>query len=264
MVFADICGRAQAEAGGSSDRVRAGRRRGSGRLPRRRVGHGCRQGRGDGGGHGRRPGRLRDGRPAAAEAIDPQDLHPDDRRAPARSSPRPTSSPTALAGRSGSGVPRPSPTASILDPELTVSLPAALTAWTGLDAFVHALEASTNVRRHAWNDLYAHAALSLIAGALEKAVRDPTDLDARGRMLLGAAYAGIAIDNCSAAMAHNVSHALAALVTRAPRSRHGACPRSHPRLAGGSRRRGRSRRLPPRAAWSPDARALVPLVRANC
>jgi alcohol dehydrogenase len=99
----------------------------------------------------------------------------------------------------------------ILDPELTVTLPAALTAWTGLDAFVHALEASTNVRRHAWNDLYAHAALALIAGALERAVRDPHDLDARGRLLLGAAYAGIAIDNCSAAMAHNISHALAAL-----------------------------------------------------
>jgi alcohol dehydrogenase class IV len=99
----------------------------------------------------------------------------------------------------------------ILDPELTLSLPASLTAWTGFDAFVHALEASTNVRRHAWNDLYAHAALALIAGALETAVRDPHDLDARGRMLLGAAYAGIAIDNCSAALAHNISHALAAL-----------------------------------------------------
>lgn len=99
----------------------------------------------------------------------------------------------------------------ILDPELTITLPAPLTAWTGLDAFVHALEASTNVRRHAWNDLYAHAALSLIAGALETAVRDPQDLDARTRMLLGAGYAGIAIDNCSAAMAHNISHALAAL-----------------------------------------------------
>jgi alcohol dehydrogenase class IV len=103
------------------------------------------------------------------------------------------------------------PARVILDPELTVSLPAALTAWTGLDAFVHALEASTNIRRHAWNDLYAHAALALIAGALETAVRDPHDVDARGRMLLGAAYAGIAIDNCSAAMAHNISHALAAL-----------------------------------------------------
>jgi alcohol dehydrogenase class IV len=99
----------------------------------------------------------------------------------------------------------------ILDPELTSSQPAALTAWTGLDAFVHALEASTNVRRHAWNDRYAHAALALIAGALEAAVRDPHDLAARSRMLLGAAYAGIALDNCSAALAHNISHALAAL-----------------------------------------------------
>jgi alcohol dehydrogenase class IV len=99
----------------------------------------------------------------------------------------------------------------ILDPELTLSLPAALTAWTGLDAFVHALEASTNIRRHAWNDLYAHAALGLIAGTLETAVRDPRDLAARSRMLVGAASAGIALDNCSAAMAHNISHALAAL-----------------------------------------------------
>jgi alcohol dehydrogenase len=99
----------------------------------------------------------------------------------------------------------------ILDPELSTTLPPHLTAWTGLDAFVHALESCTNVRRHAWNDLYAHRALGLIAGALETAVREPADLAARGDMLLGAAYAGIAIDNCSAGLAHNLSHALAAL-----------------------------------------------------
>ena len=99
----------------------------------------------------------------------------------------------------------------ILDPELTTTLPPHLTAWTGLDAFVHALEASTNVRQHAWNNLYAHKALGLIAGALQTAVREPENLAARGDMLLGSAYAGIAIDNCSAALAHNLSHALAAL-----------------------------------------------------
>ena len=99
----------------------------------------------------------------------------------------------------------------ILDPELTTTLPPHLTAWTGLDAFVHALEASTNVRQHPWNNLYAHQALGLIAGALETAVREPENLAARGDMLLGSAYAGIAIDNCSAALAHNLSHALAAL-----------------------------------------------------
>jgi alcohol dehydrogenase class IV len=99
----------------------------------------------------------------------------------------------------------------ILDPELTSSLPPHLTAWTGLDAFVHALESCTNTRRHGWNDLYAHRALGLIAGALETAVKEPENLAARGDMLLGAAYAGIAIDNCSAGLAHNLSHALAAL-----------------------------------------------------
>jgi alcohol dehydrogenase class IV len=99
----------------------------------------------------------------------------------------------------------------ILDPELSTTLPPQLTAWTGMDAFVHALESCTNVHRHEANDLYAHKALSLIAGSLETAVREPRNLAARGRMLLGSAYAGIAIDNCSAALAHNISHALAAL-----------------------------------------------------
>lgn len=99
----------------------------------------------------------------------------------------------------------------ILDPELTVSLPPHLTAWTGADAFVHALEASTNRWRTAGNDLFAHQALRLISGALETAVRAPSNLEARGKMLLGSAYAGVAIDNCGTAIAHNISHALAGL-----------------------------------------------------
>ena len=97
----------------------------------------------------------------------------------------------------------------ILDPELT--LPPQPTAWTGLDAFAHALESCTNRRRHPANDLFAHTALGLISGALETAVNQPRNLAARSRMLLGSAYAGIAIDNCGAGMAHNISHALAAL-----------------------------------------------------
>ena len=103
------------------------------------------------------------------------------------------------------------PSTVILDPELTVSLPPHLTAWTGLDAFVHALESCTNKWRHDGNDVYAHHALSLISGALETAVHEPKNLEARGNMLLGSAYAGISIDNCNVAMAHNISHALAAL-----------------------------------------------------
>jgi len=99
----------------------------------------------------------------------------------------------------------------VLDPELTLTLPPPLTAWTGLDAFVHALEACTNRNATAGNSLTSHKALTLIAGALETAVAEPGNAAARGALLLGSAFAGIAIDNCGTAVAHNISHALAGL-----------------------------------------------------
>jgi len=99
----------------------------------------------------------------------------------------------------------------ILDPALTVSLPAHLTAWCGLDAFIHAFEASTNRNAHAGGRFYGHEALRLLTGALETAVKEPENLEARGKVLLGSCYAGIAIDNCGTAIAHNISHALAGL-----------------------------------------------------
>ena len=99
----------------------------------------------------------------------------------------------------------------VLDPALTLSLPPALTAWTGLDAFVHALESCTNRNATAGNSLTAWKALTLIAGALETAVTQPGNLRARGDLLLGSALAGVSIDNCGTAVAHNISHALAGL-----------------------------------------------------
>ena len=99
----------------------------------------------------------------------------------------------------------------ILDPALTATLPANLTAWCGLDAFVHAFEASTNRNAHAGAKVFAHEALRLITGSLETAVKEPNNLEARGMVLLGSCYAGIAIDNCGTAIAHNISHAMAGL-----------------------------------------------------
>jgi alcohol dehydrogenase class IV len=99
----------------------------------------------------------------------------------------------------------------ILDPVLTTTLPADITAWCGLDAFVHAFEAATNRNTHRGGQFYAHEALRLITSALERAVREPGNMEARGRVLLGSCYAGIAIDNCGTAVAHNISHALAGL-----------------------------------------------------
>jgi alcohol dehydrogenase class IV len=99
----------------------------------------------------------------------------------------------------------------LLDPALTATLPADLTAWCGMDAFIHAFEAATNRNTHAGGKLYAHEALRLITGALEAAVKEPDNMEARGKVLLGSCYAGIAIDNCGTAVAHTVSHALAGL-----------------------------------------------------
>ena len=99
----------------------------------------------------------------------------------------------------------------ILDPVLTMTLPASLTAWCGFDAFIHAFEAATNRNTHRGAQFYAHQALRLITGALETAVKQPNDIAARGDVLLGSCFAGIAIDNCGTAIAHNISHALAGL-----------------------------------------------------
>ncbi len=99
----------------------------------------------------------------------------------------------------------------ILDPALTKTLPASLTAWCGFDAFIHAFEAATNRNSHRGAQFYAHQALRLITGALETAVKQPNDIAARGDVLLGSCFGGIAIDNCGTAIAHNISHALAGL-----------------------------------------------------
>ena len=103
------------------------------------------------------------------------------------------------------------PGVAILDPELTAGVPPHITASTGLDALVHAIEACTNRHRHDGNDLYCHRAIALIAANLERAVKDPSNIEARGAMLLGSCYAGIGIDNCGTALAHNISHAIADL-----------------------------------------------------
>lgn len=97
----------------------------------------------------------------------------------------------------------------VLDPELTLSLPPALTAWTGMDALVHAFEASTNRRTNAGAQLHGHHALRLVSQSLVRAVAPPNDIEARGTLMLGSFHAGVAIDNCNCAIAHCMSHALA-------------------------------------------------------
>ncbi|HYC25426.1 MAG TPA: iron-containing alcohol dehydrogenase, partial [Roseiarcus sp.] len=99
----------------------------------------------------------------------------------------------------------------VLDPELTVSLPAPLTAATGVDALVHAVEAATNRNSNVAADLFAHEAIRLVGRHLVRAVEAPNDLSARAALQWAAAYAGIAIDNCGTAIAHALGHAMGSL-----------------------------------------------------
>jgi alcohol dehydrogenase class IV len=103
------------------------------------------------------------------------------------------------------------PNLIVLDPALTTGLPAALTAATGIDALVHAIEASTNANANAANDVFCHEAIRLVVGHLMRAIEAPADLHARAGMQRAATLAGIGIDNCGTAIAHNIGHALGSL-----------------------------------------------------
>jgi alcohol dehydrogenase len=99
----------------------------------------------------------------------------------------------------------------VLDPELTISLPAPLTAATGIDALVHAVEAATNRNANPAAGLYAHEAIRLVARHLTAAVENPRNIEARAGLQWAAAFAGVAIDNCGTAIAHALGHAMGSL-----------------------------------------------------
>ncbi len=100
------------------------------------------------------------------------------------------------------------PRLAILDPEITCSLPAGLTAATGVDALVHAIESMTNRKAHPLNDPPAMRAIGLIRRWLPRAVADGKDIEARGQVQIAACLAGAAITVTGTAVAHGIGHAL--------------------------------------------------------
>lgn len=100
------------------------------------------------------------------------------------------------------------PDIAILDPELTVGLPPHITAATGIDAMVHAIEAyaSKNANNNPLSKMLAKQALQLIGANIEKAVFDGQDRDARGAMLLGSMLAGQAFANSPVAAVHALAY----------------------------------------------------------
>ena len=100
---------------------------------------------------------------------------------------------------------------AILDPELTLSLPSHLTAWTGIDAVAHALEGCTARNTSSAGLMYGLEALRILVDALPRAVSDGADINLRAKVLWGSMVAGLALHNCNTHMGHNISHALGSL-----------------------------------------------------
>lgn len=103
------------------------------------------------------------------------------------------------------------PDVAVLDPELTLGLPAQVTAATGLDAMVHAIEAYTSrTRKNPISDGLATTALGLLGGNLRRVLADGTDVTAREAMLQGSLMAGMAFVNASVAAIHGLAYPLGA------------------------------------------------------
>ncbi|MGL4310195.1 MAG: iron-containing alcohol dehydrogenase [Paracoccaceae bacterium] len=97
---------------------------------------------------------------------------------------------------------------AILDPELTFSVPAAVTAATGIDAMAHCVEAFTNIRAHDLIDGYARQGIALVGKYLARCVRDGRDAGARAGMMLASFYGGICLGPVNTAAGHALAYPL--------------------------------------------------------
>lgn len=98
------------------------------------------------------------------------------------------------------------PDAAILDPELTLSLPAHVTAFTGIDALTHALEAYTSTQAHTISEMYSLEAISLIADNLPAAYANGGNLEARSAMLMGSLLGGKALATAGVGLVHAMAY----------------------------------------------------------
>ncbi|MGK0151712.1 iron-containing alcohol dehydrogenase [Pseudomonas putida] len=102
--------------------------------------------------------------------------------------------------------PRLFPRLAILDPALTLKLPAAITAATGMDALTHAIESYVSRQANPISQAMALQAIRMIAGSLEKTYFVGTDMAAREQMLLGSFLAGVAFSQSKLGNVHAISH----------------------------------------------------------
>ena len=99
---------------------------------------------------------------------------------------------------------------AILDPVLTVTAPRHVTAMAGYDAIAHTVETAVTAKRTPLSDTFSHQAWRLLNEAFERVLLYPTDLEARSKMLLGAHFAGLAIELSMLGAAHACANPLTA------------------------------------------------------
>ena len=98
--------------------------------------------------------------------------------------------------------------AAYVDPKLTWTVPAKVTADTGMDALTHCIEAYTNKFAHPSVDIYALKGIQLIAANLERAVKDGKDVEAREALAFGSLYGGLCLGPVNTAAVHALSYPL--------------------------------------------------------
>lgn len=97
-------------------------------------------------------------------------------------------------------------TIALVDPLLTVGLPPAVTAGTGMDALTHAIEAYISKGASVMTDINALKAIELISGNIYESTSNGTNIEARSNMLLGSLIAGVAFDSAGLGLVHAISH----------------------------------------------------------
>ncbi len=100
------------------------------------------------------------------------------------------------------------PDVAVIDPRMTLGLPAKATASTGMDALVHAIEACTCQQANPLSTAYGTAAIRMIAANVEEATRNGSNKQARFEMALASTMAGIAFSNSMVGAVHAIGHAL--------------------------------------------------------
>ncbi|MFW6255650.1 MAG: iron-containing alcohol dehydrogenase [Candidatus Sumerlaeota bacterium] len=135
------------------------------------------------------------------------------------------------------------PDVALVDPDLTIGLPPAVTAFTGMDAMTHAVEAYTNKNAHPFIDTFALEAVRLIGQYLPRAVADGKDIEARSNMSQASLYGGMCLGPVNTAAVHalayplggtfDVAHGVAnsLLLPHVMRFNAPSCPEKYARIA---------------------------------